>query len=442
MGSPYSLEINTSSSNYRTISLYEYLYILALIIYTGHANKYVVSTSILDNPIWFSLIIILGGILALRWNIVFNKQFYLLILGYFIYFLAISIKYGEIRPTFFLNNFFLFFIAYSTVKALKANFFRAFELVMVFLAIIGLLGWVVQIILGGDTLYYSFGKIPSIDTFSNVTGDGFNIVLYSVQPTSISLQFDFLPPRNCGFAWEPGGFAVMLALAIYINLCFFKSDRKSKIHFWVLLSTLITTQSTTGYMILIVIILFFYYNKKQKIAILIWPGLIAAIVLLFSLPFMTDKIVSLINETGQIDLIVEGSIGREEAVNPQRFASFVIAFRDFLDNPVLGLGGMDSESWTYKLGANLGKITGIGNILAQYGIIGFLFFIICSFKSSYFFSKSFNYRGGILFFLIILFISISYGIVLWPLMMSFWMFQLFTPNGIDEPVLNEAGPSS
>ena len=40
-----------------------------------------------------------------------------------------------------------------------------------------------------------------------------------------------------------------------------------------------------------------------------------------------------------IDIMVENSIGRESSIAPQRFASFMIAFRDFLAHPILGLGG-------------------------------------------------------------------------------------------------------
>jgi hypothetical protein len=302
---------------------------------------------------------------------------------------------------------------------------------MYFFAIIGLIMWGIQTILGGDTLYNYFGKIPSIDTFSYVSGEGLNAVLYSVQPTTASLQFDFLPPRNCGFAWEPGGFASFLCIAIFINLFFFKGDRKSNIRFWVLMAALISSQSTTGYTIFIVIILFYYYNRKQKFIILLWPILIAAIIFIFSLPFMTNKIVNLVQETSQIDTMVEWSIGKEESINPQRFASFAIALRNFKNNPLLGLGGKTEESWTAKIGANVSIISGIGNLLAQYGMVGFLFFLIASYKTSCFYSKSFNYRGKVLFFMIIFFTSISYSIILLPLFMSFWMFQLFTPQNFN-----------
>ena len=440
----YTSEIKhyTSTTLVQKVSFFEYFYVLVLIIYAAHANRYVVSFSIIENPIWFSVPILLSGILFLKWGAVFNKQFYLLIFGFFIYFFAISIKYHEIRPTFFLNYVLLFFITYATVKALKVNLFRIFELLLFYLAIVGLIMWVIQIILGGDTLYNYFGRIPSIDTFSYVSGNGLNAILYSVQPTSMSLQFDFLPPRNCGFAWEPGGFATFLCLAIFINIFFLKSDRNSKIRFWVLLAALISTQSTTGYTIFSLMIIFYFLNKRLSVMLVLMPVVITIIMIVFSLPFMSDKIVSLANETSQIDIMVEGSIGRDSSINPQRFASFLIAFRDFLNNPVLGLGGNAEASWTYKIGANVSAITGIGNILAQFGIVGFLFFIITLYRTSLFFSKTFRFYGKFLFFLVVLFISVSYGIVLLPLFMSFWMFELFTPLGISGDEIPNAESNS
>ena len=64
--------------------------------------------------------------------------------------------------------------------------------------------------------------------------------------------------------------------------------------------------------------------------ILLWPLIVIMIVSAFSLPFMSDKIVSLIQETEMVEVMVEGSIGREIPIAPQRFASFMIALRIFL----------------------------------------------------------------------------------------------------------------
>ncbi len=424
----YSIKKNTDSSDTQRISFFEYLYVFVLIIYAGRANTFVVSTSIMANPVGVSFIVVLSGILAIRGNIIFNKQFYLLIFCFFIYFIAISIKYNEIHPTIFLDYFLLFFIAYIAIKALEFNLFKTYEYVLYYLAIIGLLIWSIQIILGGDALYNYFSKIPGINSFSYGNWNGLNAIIYTIRPFSDSLLYNSLISRNCGYAWEPGAFACYLCLAIFINLFIPNDDSKGKIRFWVLLLALISTQSTTGYIIFTIIILFYYLSKKRIIIFLLLPVMITALILIFSLPFMSNKIVSAVNETRETDLIVERAIGRETSITPQRFASFMIAIKDFRNNPILGNGGITGESWTSKIGANVSAISGIGNLLAQFGIIGFLFFIISSIKSSFFLSKYYNFKGKYLLFLIILLISISYGIILLPLGMSFWMFKLFIPK--------------
>jgi hypothetical protein len=147
---------------------------------------------------------------------------------------------------------------------------------------------------------------------------------------------------------------------------------------------------------------------------------------------MSLKIVGLVNETSELDQIVELGIGAESQVAPQRFTSFLISLRDFYNNPILGTGGFPGKSWTAQIGASISIISGIGVLLAEFGIIGFLFFIIISFKNSLFFSEYFSYKGKYLLFLIILFISISYSLVFVPIVMIFWMFRLFEPQIINQ----------
>lgn len=422
--------MDKSEIKFQDISFLEYLYVLILIIYGGQASAFVRSFST-DKPLAVLLPVIMSVILALRFKIVFNKQIYILLLCYLIYSFASTIKSGEFHPIFFGQMFINFLITYVTVKALKFRLFKIFEYLIYYLAIFGLAMWIIQILLGGDNLLNIISKIPSVDTFSTVSGGGLNIVLYSVQPASQVLVQNSFIPRNCGFAWEPGGFAVFLCLAIFFNLFFNKSEVKLNKRFWILLLALLSTQSTTGYVIFITIMVFYFFQSNIKIVMLFLPILIIAISFLVTLPFMRDKILLYIEEVNQVDVIVEQSIGSETTRGPQRFASFVIAFRDFKDNPILGYGGRTEERWYNKLNSNIVPITGIGNLLAQYGIVGFLFFITQLNKSSWYFSRYFNYSGTYLFLLIILLISISYGLSR-PLIMSFWLFYLFTDRDLSD----------
>jgi hypothetical protein len=424
--------VREESSDAQRITAFEYLFVFVLIIYTGMANSFVQSASIKTNPIGFFLPVILSGILFLRSKLKLDPRFYLLLLGFVLYFIAISIKYREFRPTFLLSNFFIFFIVYSAVKALKFNLFKIYEYILYLLAIIAMFFWTIQTVLGGDTLFSMLHKIPVIDSISYVSGDGLNAILYSVQPTYTSIRYSFAIPRNCGFAWEPGAFAVFICLAILINLFFVNSGKEARKRFWVLLVALLTTQSTTGYLIFIVIILFYFLNKNLKILLLALPVMVIALVYIATLPFMSKKVIELIDETKQIDLVIERTIGMEGEFTPQRFTSFLIRYKDFQNNPILGLGPHREESWINKIYSNISAISGIGELLSGWGIVGFLFFIILSFKSSVYLSRHYKYKGGILVFLIILFISISYSVIFVPLIMCFWMFKLFEPADLEK----------
>jgi hypothetical protein len=112
-------------------------------------------------------------------------------------------------------------------------------------------------------------------------------------------------------------------------------------------------------------------------------------------------------------------------VIPQRIASLEIDIKDFLKYPIIGYGGYQEAQWTRQLGAYVSTISGIGKILARFGIIGTFFFLFSIYKSSRKLQEIFNFRGSIFFFIIIIFISISYSIITHPLMMGFWLFYLF-----------------
>lgn len=424
----YTAQISSSGEQTQNLSFFEYLVVLILIIYAGNANTFVVYSGINQNFISFVIPVLLSFLLILKWKITFDHSFYLFIIGFGVYFIAISIKFGGFQPAFFLGYFFRFFTVYTVIRGLQSDFFKVYERILFYLAIFGLFFWSVQVVLGGDALFGIFAGIPGIETFSWVTGQGLSIGVYSVQPAAMDVVNNFLLPRNCGFAWEPGGFSVYLCLALFINLFITRSEKNHWTRFWVLLAALLSTQSTTGYVMFVVIISYYYLNKNLTFRVLLLPVLVIALIYMFSLPFMTDKIIELLGKSSDIDQIIVNSFGRENAISPQRFESFMIAFRDFRNNPILGLGGHTERSWLRIIGANVATITGLGHLLAHFGIVGFLFFTIISGKSSLYLSKLFDYKGRFFFLLLMLLISISYRILWTPAVMCFWMFGLFAPR--------------
>jgi len=425
-------QISSTRTGTQKISFFEYLVIFVLIIYAGNANTFVVYSGINQNFLSFVIPVLLSFILVLRWKITFDRNFFLLLIGFGIYFVAVSLKFGGFQPAYFLGYSFRFLIVYVVIKVLKSDFFKAYELILYYLAIIGLFFWFVQVALGGDTLLRIFASIPGIEPFSWVTGHGLSIIVYSVQPSAIIEFQQFMVPRNCGFAWEPGGFSIFLCLAIFINLFITRSEKNNRIRFWILTLALLSAQSTTGYVMFTIIVMFNYFNRNLTIKVLLLPLLVIALAYLFSLSFMTDKIVELLGKSQDIDQIIVNSFGRERNISPQRFESFIIAFRDFRNNPLFGLGGHTEKSWLHLIGANVSTITGLGHLLAHFGIAGFIFFTIVSAKSSFYLSDYYEYKGKLFFLLLIFSISISYRVLWSPIILCFWMFCLYAPQKIDE----------
>jgi hypothetical protein len=321
---------------------------------------------------------------------------------------------------------------------LKFNIFIIYEKILYILAIISLVLWGFQVLAGGDALFNIIsGYFSFMEPISFVSGKGISTVVYAIQPYATTLINNFTTSRNCGFAWEPGSYASYLCLGIYINLFSREQDKNSRKRFWVFLAALLSTLSTTGYVILSIIMIYYLMNKEFRNIVLLIPVVIIALILFFSLPFMKDKILELVKEPASIQNMVWDSYGRETATTPQRFSSLLITLIDFKNNPILGIAAHGEESWVRQVGSNISPISGIGNLLAQFGLAGTIPFIIYTIKSSFVFSRYYRYRGKFLLFFIIFGISISYSILFIPFVMCFWMFALFEPDPETISEINE-----
>ncbi|HEX2967689.1 MAG TPA: O-antigen ligase family protein [Bacteroidales bacterium] len=424
----------------RRIGFYEYFFVLMLMLYAGRSIIFFESQLMTENPVGVLLPVVLSGILAFRWKLYFTPRFFLLLFFFFLYFLAVSLKYYDLRPTFILTYFFLFFIAYTTISVLKFNFFLIYEKILYYFAAVSLFIWGFQVLTGDDFLFGIILRIPFLEEISFVSGGGLSTIVYSIQPYATTLINEHIISRNCGFAWEPGSYSSYLALGIFINLFLAEKNKSTQNRFWVLLLAILSTMSTTGYVLLAIIMVFYLMNRDFRKVVLLFPVAALALILFFSLPFMKDKIVELVKEPESLDEMVYQAAGRERNITPQRFSSLIITLIDFKNNPFLGIAAHASESWVEQAGSSISPISGIGNLMAQFGLAGLIPFLIFSVRSSILFSRYFKYRGKFLLFLIIIGISISYTIIFIPFIMCFWLFSLFEPDFSE--VIPERGSGS
>jgi len=407
----------------RNILIFEYFVVFVFIIYGANASVFTGAIENWDNPIGLMLpILSIIGLAYIR-DVNFNHKFLLLLIGYTIWLAASTLKFGELHPRFFGIYLIKISVAYILISALGFRFFKIYEDILYYLCIIGVSFWIVVNLMPTTFIEllrnFEFSKQRP---HSNVD---FNILVFTVG--NYALVPDYIVNfggikifRNAGYAWEPGVFASYINLAIFFNLIRNRFKLKSNKHLWVFLVALASTFSTTGYSLFILLVLFYLYN--QDFVKVFWMAPIVAVLTMFivMLPFMYEKI-----SYGyqSIEELVYRSAKYNIPAYPQRFQSLQIDFIDFMNHPLIGYGGHFPAAWTAKLGADITTVSGIGELMAQFGIIGTLFVLISLWLSSKQIIKLFNVRGTIFPFLLVLLYSISYSVFA-ILVMCIWLLYL------------------
>jgi hypothetical protein len=409
----------------RSTTFIEYSVVGLIIFFAGSASVFARSFETWNNILALIIPVAAVAVLGLVKGFHFNHRFLLLMAGYVLYTIASTIKFGEIHPHFFGINVIKFTIAYVVVSTLRTRFFAIYENILFYLAIIALIFWVLH-----NAIPFTFVEFLRNFEFST-QGEGrgstdFNAIVYTVSnydlvPNHIANFGGFELYRNSGFAWEPGAFSAFINLAILFNLLRNKFRLGKNPQLWVLIIALLTTFSTTGYSMFILMGFFYLYNQKLRKVAWVIPIAVLFAVLIFNLPFMADKI----TETAEYNTeeLIYLSIKHGTQYAPQRFESLQIDFIDFLNHPVLGYGGQVEERWTYQLGAQIATISGIGKILAQFGLVGLIFFLFSVWSSSKKMVVIYNLRGAIFPAVLIIMISISYTIFT-ILYTCIWLFYL------------------
>lgn len=332
-----------------------------------------------------------------------------------------SIIYGSLHPKQLLLYPLNLVSAYCYVRAMGRRFFGYVEVQIFVLSAITVLIW------GFDTL--TSGLIRNGLEGVTVGAPYSGIVdSYIVVQTFINEGVDALIKRNSGFGWEPGAFSVMCNVALMINLYRTKFKLRGNFRALVLVAAVASSQSTTGYSILLIFILLkFWHDFSSTSRLLIFP--LAAVSLIFAtaaLPFMQSKIEDLSRQSLE-ELAEQASQdwNKDKPIAAQRFLSLTMDFSDFINNPLTGYGGEEAQMLANRESYNIVSISGIGKILARFGILGFGFFAVATAYSSYIISRQFDADSPTMLFLFIACVSISYSIIEHPLFICLWCYGFF-----------------
>ena len=210
---------------------------------------------------------------------------HLVLAVYLVWAICSLIKYGIYTTEELSYHFFMVYaivIAYIHNQVFGYRLVPIYENILVFFCKVAIVGWLIAILLPFSASFFRL--------FTE-TGYGNNILYLFTWMDPAKGQVYSGIVRNAGCSWEPGRFAIMVALAIFCNLCQNGIKFKNNKNIWWLLIALITTQSTTGYSTVLIVYALFIIKKFDFKHVLIFLVIVIPVGYgLMQLDFMGEKV--------------------------------------------------------------------------------------------------------------------------------------------------------
>lgn len=203
-----------------------------------------------------------------------------------------------------------------------SEFGRVFGNVVLFLAVVSLPVFSLSVLAPGI-----IDRLPLLaSSYMNQAGTQVHSVLFAIGVTHS------LSPRNCGIAWEPGAFSILLCTALYFALVF--PRKRNTLRILILIITELTTLSTMGIGVMCAILLvMFSGNKSAKRSVV--AAVIAIVILAASAFGLMDSIVDTL--FSKLDGLF--SVSQTIAVTTQdRLDAVIYPLRAFAEAPIFGVG--------------------------------------------------------------------------------------------------------
>jgi len=393
----------------------DFLLIYIFILYTGYAISWV--TDDFFTSIVFLIILLIFILNRLRFDpIIFYTVAIWALINLVSSFVNTNQNFSFIT---FIGTTLRIIMPYLILKIVGKSFIDKTIKFAYYLSLLSLVIFSIQLIF--PNLFYSIAPYINFVTQNEQKENGgwfFFIYMFSA----------WAPDRNCGFAWEPGGFSAIITILLTIHLSSnkFKFDKVALIFILSILSTF----STSGYIALFFIFISYSFYKKKLLLLnpfflIFFIGFIYASIEFYkNSDFMENKIETYIE---QIDVEYEHFTG---IIRINRFEEFNRALDDISHNPI-GNGILSfSDFRLKKYGKGVGS-NSIATILKQWGLIGFLVFII-SFVEFYYYFGIKNYTTA--FLLLFSVISVLFSN---PFSMRYIIYMVYFYNFIFRPFKNK-----
>ena len=402
-----------------TKNITNHFLVLLIVLFAGVGNPFFREITFSLIPIIYSLFI------YIKRGEKLTKKAIKIYIFFIVFIIAYFFKYnGDFDPMFTFRLFVYITFPYLVISIVEYEFFKIYEHIIYVFACISLPLFLIQAVAYYQLLsilekLQGFLMIPPMENWNEYA----NVIIFTINRGTNSAGGAL---RNCGFAWEPGGFANFLILAIIINLAKNKFSFKNNFKLKILLITLITTFSTTGFLAFGFVILWLFFNLNVKNKVVLAPFFIVVISSVSFLPFMSKKISTLSTDPQSILNEVSGrSFDTGNSYSVGRFAGLLMNFKDFIEHPIIGYGGHAEETWAAKNKVNVASINGLGRWLSMFGGIGFIIFIFAYIKSFKNLSLLYNFKKPILLLGVILMLGFGFGLIqsglFFGFMLSYWI---------------------
>ena len=277
--------------------------------------------------------------------------------------MLVLICINYLRDGDFSNNFLLavtvvvgFFVALFFTPR---EFGRVFENVVVFLAAFSLPVFTLSVIAPGV-----IDRLPLIATsYMDQQGVQVHNALFSIGITHS------IASRNCGIAWEPGAFSILLCVALFFTLLYPSKRKMAKVA--VLAIAELTTLSTMGIAVMCALFLVMFMGrsgvKKRAIAFMVFIAFFGAV----SMGLMDYALQTLFSKLGGLF-----SSTQTVAVTTQdRLNAIYYMFEAFAESPFFGVG---YERFSY-INVNLCNSAATNTFVNWFALMGFVFAFPCVF---------------------------------------------------------------
>jgi len=367
--------------------------------------------SLWDSVLAISAIIPLGIVIFKKIKI--DKAFVYFSVIYFGISVIYLTKFGWLNFTATMRIYLKILYAYCTIKIVGVAFIHFFAEIVYKLALISIPLYLLQLI-APDTMMSLNGFMePIIPQVPKGGYDYSNSILFTVNPWGLD--------RNSGFMWEPGAFASMTNVALFLTMIFY-GFRINK-RFIVLLIATITCFSTTGFLLLFINIIFLLINTKPKWVVLFSPLVLVTALYVGSMDFIAGKVNDRIKNADHALESAENYEGESEGISIGRVASFRIDWADLMSEPFLGYGLQETER-TQGRYSQLVRANGFSDYMVKFGLIG-IFFLFYNYIRSFKLLKSiYRSRGIFLGVMIVITLSLSNPLLVSPIFFGLQFFWL------------------